>query len=76
MLQLDKCYTYPTMHVVAYIINWATVVINPIIYCVSQKKYQVKMLIYTFLGLTMTCSSFVFVSITIFSLFEFEFQIG
>jgi len=36
----DKCFTKPTLHVLAYVINWASVWINPIIYVVSQKKYQ------------------------------------
>ena len=39
-MQLDKCYKHPVIHVLCYIINWSSVVINPIIYVVSQKKYQ------------------------------------
>ena len=39
-MQLDKCYQHPVIHVLCYIINWSSVVINPIIYVVSQKKYQ------------------------------------
>ena len=39
-LQLDKCYKHPVLHILSYIINWSSVVINPIIYVVSQKKYQ------------------------------------
>merc|ERR1712018_1029681 len=37
---LDKCYDHPVLHILSYIINWSSVVINPIIYVVSQKKYQ------------------------------------
>jgi len=36
----DPCFKKPTLHVLAYAINWASVWINPIIYVVSQKKYQ------------------------------------
>jgi len=36
----DPCFSKPTLHVLAYVINWASVWINPIIYVVSQKKYQ------------------------------------
>ena len=39
--QSDKRYKNPTLHIIAYVINWATVVINPIVYVVSQKKYKV-----------------------------------
>ncbi len=39
-MQLDQCYEHPVIHVLCYIINWSSVVINPIIYVVSQKKYQ------------------------------------
>jgi len=37
---VDPCFSKPTLHVLAYVINWASVWINPIIYVVSQKKYQ------------------------------------
>ena len=37
---LDLIYTN-IMYYTAYAINWASVWINPIIYVVSQKKYQV-----------------------------------
>ena len=40
--QSDKRYKNPTLHIIAYVINWATVVINPIVYVVSQKKYKVR----------------------------------
>ena len=40
--QSDKRYNNPTLHIMAYVINWATVVINPIVYVVSQKKYKVR----------------------------------
>ena len=30
------------MHAIAYVFNWASVWINPIIYIVAQRKYQVK----------------------------------
>eukprot|EP00092_Neocalanus_flemingeri_P009633 GFUD01010370.1.p1 GENE.GFUD01010370.1~~GFUD01010370.1.p1 ORF type:complete len:420 (-),score=66.22 GFUD01010370.1:529-1788(-) len=36
----DPCFSKPTLHVLAYVINWASVWVNPIIYVVSQKKYQ------------------------------------
>ena len=36
---------HPGWHVTAYVINWSSVVINPIIYVVSQKKYQVCLMI-------------------------------
>ena len=39
-MQFDKCYKHPVIHILSYIINWSSVVINPIIYVVSQKKYQ------------------------------------
>ena len=39
-MQLDKCYDHTELHILSYIINWSSVVINPIIYVVSQKKYQ------------------------------------
>ena len=38
----DKCYLHPTMHPIAYVFNWASVWINPIIYIVAQRKYQVE----------------------------------
>jgi len=38
--QFDPCFSKPTLHVLAYVINWASVWVNPIIYVVSQKKYQ------------------------------------
>merc|ERR1712172_31432 len=37
---LDKCYDHTELHILSYIINWSSVVINPIIYVVTQKKYQ------------------------------------
>ena len=39
--QMDQCYTHPTLHAVAYVFNWASVWINPVIYIAAQKKYQV-----------------------------------
>ena len=39
--QVDRCYTHPTLHSVAYVFNWASVWINPVIYICAQKKYQV-----------------------------------
>ena len=36
---------HPGWHVTAYVINWSSVVINPIIYVVSQKKYQVGLMV-------------------------------
>ena len=30
------------MHAIAYVFNWASVWINPIIYIVAQRKYQVE----------------------------------
>ena len=38
----DKCYMHPTLHAIAYVFNWASVWVNPIIYIKAQKKYQVK----------------------------------
>lgn len=38
--QVDSCYTYPTLHAIAYTVNWASVWINPIVYVVAQKKWQ------------------------------------
>merc|ERR1712080_328440 len=37
---LDSCYGWPTTHAVAYVFNWASVWLNPIVYVVGQKKYQ------------------------------------
>jgi len=37
---VDRCYTHPTLHAVTYVINWASVWINPVIYIIAQKKYQ------------------------------------
>ena len=39
--QVDRCYTHPTLHSIAYVFNWASVWINPVIYLATQKKYQV-----------------------------------
>ena len=39
--QVDRCYTHPTLHSIAYVFNWASVWINPVIYIAAQKKYQV-----------------------------------
>ena len=39
--QVDRCYTHPTLHSIAYVFNWASVWINPVIYIGAQKKYQV-----------------------------------
>merc|ERR1712243_318193 len=36
----DKCYMHPTLHAIAYVFNWASVWVNPIIYIKAQKKYQ------------------------------------
>ena len=36
--QSDKCYDNPTLHIIAYVINWTTVVINPIVYVLSSYK--------------------------------------
>ena len=30
------------MHAIAYVFNWASVWVNPLIYILAQKKYQVK----------------------------------
>jgi len=37
---VDRCYTHPTLHSIAYVFNWASVWINPVIYIGAQKKYQ------------------------------------
>jgi len=37
---VDRCYTHPTLHSIAYVFNWASVWINPVIYISAQKKYQ------------------------------------
>ena len=37
----DKDMKHTTLHILTYVINWASVVINPIVYVVSQRKYQV-----------------------------------
>jgi len=37
---VDRCYTHPTLHSIAYVFNWASVWINPVIYIAAQKKYQ------------------------------------
>ena len=31
----------PYLHVFAYVINWTSVVVNPVVYVVMQKSYQV-----------------------------------
>ena len=41
MSQTDPCYDKPTLHAVAYVFNWASVWLNPIVYIGAQKKYQV-----------------------------------
>ena len=43
---------HPGWHVTAYVINWSSVVINPIIYVVSQKKYQVRLMVVPTYSLT------------------------
>ena len=40
MLLIHATYPIQICTVVAYIANWASVCINPIIYVVGQKKYQ------------------------------------
>ena len=39
--QIDKNYEYPKLHVLCYIINWFAVLINPIIYVMTQERYRV-----------------------------------
>ena len=52
----DKCYMHPTMHAIAYVFNWASVWINPIIYIRGQTKYQVKNLSGSF-GITIVITT-------------------
>lgn len=40
LLQLDDDYQFPTSHILSYIINWLSVIVNPIIYVATQKRYQ------------------------------------
>ena len=42
-LKFDSCYTKPYLHVFAYVINWTSVVVNPVVYVVMQKSYQVRL---------------------------------
>ena len=44
--QFDDDYNYPKIHVICYIINWIAVVINPVIYLVSQEHYRVALALY------------------------------
>ena len=53
---VDKCYMHPTMHAIAYVFNWASVWINPIIYIRGQTKYQVKNLSGSF-GITIVITT-------------------
>ena len=39
--QYDFCHKRPFLHVLAYVINWTSVVVNPVIYVVMQRSYQV-----------------------------------
>ena len=39
--QYDFCHKRPFLHVLAYVINWTSVVVNPVIYVVMQTMYQV-----------------------------------
>eukprot|EP00092_Neocalanus_flemingeri_P025940 GFUD01028114.1.p1 GENE.GFUD01028114.1~~GFUD01028114.1.p1 ORF type:complete len:353 (+),score=72.37 GFUD01028114.1:101-1159(+) len=36
----DKCYKHPTIHAIAYMLNWTGVIINPIIFMVTQRSYR------------------------------------
>ena len=47
---------HPTMHAIAYVFNWASVWINPIIYIRGQTKYQVKNLSGSF-GITIVITT-------------------
>ena len=38
--QFDRCYEYPGLRIFFYIINWGSVVLNPIIYVAFQESYQ------------------------------------
>merc|ERR1712066_56543 len=38
--KFDPCYTMPYFHILAYVINWTSVVINPVIYVITQRSYQ------------------------------------
>ena len=42
----DPCYTKPHLHVFAYVINWTSVVVNPVIYVVMQRSYQVSITLF------------------------------
>ena len=39
--QQDPTKNWPTLHVLCYIINWISVIMNPIIYVATQEKYRV-----------------------------------
>ena len=36
----DKCFQHPTIHAIAYMLNWTGVIINPIIFMVTQRSYR------------------------------------
>lgn len=38
--QFDEDYERPTAHVLCYIINWLSVIVNPVIYVVTNGKYR------------------------------------
>merc|ERR1712029_1107950 len=37
----DDDYELPTAHVICYIINWLSVIMNPLIYVVTQERYRI-----------------------------------
>lgn len=37
---LDSCFAWPTLHIFTYIINWSSVVFNPLIYFFRNESYQ------------------------------------
>ena len=45
IFQFDEEYEEPTAHVLCYIINWLSVIMNPVIYVVTNGKYRVAVLL-------------------------------
>ena len=41
LFQFDSQKDKPSLHVLTYVINWSSVVMNPIIYVATQSKYRV-----------------------------------
>ncbi len=38
--QFDDDIEYPVAHMAAYVVNWVSVIANPLIYVTSQERYR------------------------------------